>query len=206
MRPKFPRGLSISLPVIIILTLWFTGLRLDPLVLAQATAPPTFEVDGEWPKPLPNGWSVGPVSGITIDARDHVFIVQRAEAVRQAGGAPAPPVVEFDPAGNVVQTWGGPGDGFEWPEQVHGITIDHKDRVWISGNGSTDAHILTFSREGKFLRQIGRAGASGGSNDTANLAHATQMRVDPLTDEVFVSDGELNQHHRVIVFDAETGA
>ena len=173
---------------------------------AASTSAPAFEADARWPKPLPNGWTVGPVSGITADARDHVWIVQRAETVRLAGGQPAPPVIEFDPEGNVVQTWGGPGAGYEWPQQVHGITVDYKDRVWISGNGETDAHILAFSRAGKFLLQIGHAGKNGGSNDTANLGRSTQMRVDPQTNELFVSDGEMNQNHRVIVFDADTGA
>jgi DNA-binding beta-propeller fold protein YncE len=165
---------------------------------------PAFEVVAGWPKPLPNGWAVGPVSGITVDARDHILITQRGEP-REAGSSQAPPVIEFDPDGNVVKTWGGPGQGYEWPEQVHGITVDFKDRVWISGNGPKDAQIVAFSRDGKFLRQIGKAGMSQGSNDTANVNHATQMRVDPQTNELFVSDGE-NGNHRVVVFDAETGA
>ena len=166
---------------------------------------PAFQVDQAWPKPLPNNWTVGPVSGIATDARDHIWIVQRGEMTKQIDRAPAPPVIEFDQAGNVVQTWGGPGDGYEWPQQVHGITVDAKDRVWISGNGEKDAHILAFTRAGKFLLQIGRAGKSGGSNDTANMARPTQMRVDPRANEIFVSDGEQNQNHRVIVFDSETG-
>jgi hypothetical protein len=179
--------------------------RVDAQSGPARLSPPTFEVDPAWPKPLPDGWAVGPVSGITADARDHIMIVQRAEPIREAGGRPAPPVLEFDPDGKVIKSWGGPGAGFDWPEQVHGITIDYKDRVWISGNGSKDAHVVSFTRDGKFLRQIGRAGMSGGSNDTANLGHATQMRVDPQNDELFVSDGE-NGNHRVIVFDSNTGA
>jgi sugar lactone lactonase YvrE len=178
-------------------------------VLALAQTPPavpTFTVDPGWPRPLPNQWAVGPVSGIATDARDHIWIVQRAEAVKQAGRVPAPHVIEFDAAGSVVQAWGGPGGGYQWPEQVHGITVDAKDRVWISGNGEQDTHILTFTRDGKLLRQIGRPGAAGGSDDTANVARATQMRVDVQRNEVYVSDGEMNQHHRVIVFDSETGA
>ena len=164
---------------------------LMPIAAAQTPeAVPVFEVDAAWPKPLPNKWAVGPVSGITTDARDHIWIIHRGEAVKQAGVTPAPPVIEFDAAGNVVQTWGGAGAGYDWPQQVHGITVDGKDRVWISGNGERDTHILVFTRQGKFLRQIGRAGASGGSNDTANLARATQMRVDLQRNEVYVSDGE----------------
>ena len=195
-----------ALPVCLMAVLIVSGK--GPLAQTRGTAgaPPAFSVDPGWPKPLPSGWTVGPVSGIAADARDHIWIVQRAETVRQAGGVPAPPVIEFDASGTVVQTWGGPGDGFEWLEQVHGISVDPRDRIWISGNGPRDAHILSFTRGGRFLLQIGRAGRQGGSNDTANLAHATQMRFDPEAAEVFVSDGELNRNHRVIVFDSETGA
>ncbi len=178
-----------------------------PIVDAQgADEIPQFAVDPAWPKPLPNKWAVGPVSGIATGTLDHIWIIHRGDVVKQEGSVPAPPVIEFDADGNVVQTWGGPGAGYEWPQQVHGITIDARDRVWISGNGEKDAHVLVFTRSGTFLRQIGRAGKSGGSHDTSNLARATQMRIDVRANEVYVSDGEQNQNHRVIVFDSETGA
>jgi DNA-binding beta-propeller fold protein YncE len=116
-------------------------------------------------------------------------------------------VIEFDAAGNVVQAWGGPGAGYEWPQQVHGITVeDATDRVWITGNGEKDTHILAFTRAGKFVLQIGRPGMQGGSNITSNVSQATQVRVDTRAREIFVSDGEQNRNHRVIVFDSETGA
>ena len=205
MNTHFLLRRAIVLGAALIAMTWLAR-ALMPIAAAQTPeAVPVFEVDAAWPKPLPNNWAVGPVSGITTDARDHIWIIHRGEAVKQAGVTPAPPVIEFDAAGNVVQTWGGAGAGYDWPQQVHGITVDGKDRVWISGNGERDTHILVFTRQGKFLRQIGRAGASSGSNDTANVAHATQMRVDLQRNEVYVSDGELNQNHRVIVFDSENG-
>ena len=49
--------------------------------------------------------------------------------------APAPPVLEFDAAGNLVGHWGGPGQGYDWPDSNHGITVDYKGNVWIGGNG-----------------------------------------------------------------------
>jgi DNA-binding beta-propeller fold protein YncE len=175
---------------------------------SAATAAPSFEVDPGWPAKLPNNWVLGPVSGVGIDRNDHIVLVQRNESdsVKKAGGVPAPHVVEFDPQGNVVRTWGGPGSGYTWMEQVHGLTIDHRDRIWISGNGEKDAHLLVFTRTGQLIRQIGTPGSRNGSNDTANLGAATQMRFDPERSEVFVSDGEQNRNHRVIVLDSETGA
>jgi DNA-binding beta-propeller fold protein YncE len=175
---------------------------------AQTLSPkiPVYQVDPFWPKPLPNGWGIGPVSGISADSRDHVWIVHRQETVKQAGGTPAPPVIEFDAQGTVVQTWGGPGAGYEWPEQLHGINVDGQNRVWVTGNGADDAQILVFTIDGTFIRQIGHSGKMSGSNDTANLGHATQARFDAASGSVFVSDGESSQNHRVIVFDAATGA
>ena len=198
---------SAVLVSLVLAALVWSRSAVSPIVEAQPAGDvPQFNVDTAWPKPLPNKWAVGPVSGIATDARDHIWIINRSDLLKPSGNVPAPPVIEFDTAGNVIQTWGGPGAGYEWPQQVHGITVDAKDRVWISGNGEKDAHILVFTREGKFVRQIGASGKSGGSNDTANLARATQMRVDIRANEVFVSDGEQNQNHRVIVFDSETGA
>jgi len=169
---------------------------------------PSFAVDPAWPKPLPNLWLVGAVVGVAVDSKDHVFIVHRPGTLqpnetRSIWGA-APPVLELDPEGNVVNAWGGPGPGYEWPDLEHGIHVDDEDNVWLAGGGPKDSQILKFTRQGKFLMQIGRKGQNGGSNDTGNLGGAAHMIVDRPANELFVADGYVN--HRVIVFDAETGA
>src|SRR5688572_25652169 len=119
---------------------------------------PRFEVDPFWPKPLPNHWLLGRTIGVSVDSQDHVWIVHRQETLdpKEVGGAqnpptseccfPAPPVLEFDQAGNLVGHWGGKGEGYEWPLENHGITVDHKDNVWIGGSGKGDSHILKFTR------------------------------------------------------------
>ena len=130
---------------------------------------PRFEVDPFWPKPLPNHWVLGSTIGVSVDSRDHVWIIHRhqtlnAETEASAGkNTPAgeccsiaPPVLEFDAAGNFVSSWGGPGDGYDWPTSNHGITVDHMDNIWIGGNDMADAHILKFSRTGQFLLQLGK--------------------------------------------------
>src|ERR1700686_1018802 len=100
---------------------------------------PRFEVDPLWPKPLPNHWILGQTIGVSGDAQDHVWIIHRAGSL-EAGEvhatipansppgptpiakcwAPAPPVLEFDPAGNLVNSWGGKGQGYDWPDSNHG--------------------------------------------------------------------------------------
>jgi DNA-binding beta-propeller fold protein YncE len=117
---------------------------------------------------------------------------------------PAPPVIEFDQAGKVVQGWGGDGPGYKWGNDGHGIHVDHNNFVWVGDNVDTGGHIFKFTRDGKFVMRIGQPGTPAGSNDTAHLGRPADMVVDRETNELFVADGYGN--HRVIVFDAATGA
>src|SRR5580704_6428378 len=176
---------------------------------------PTFQVDASWPK-MEGNWIFGSIGGIAIDpTNDHVWVIQRPKTLDKdedyAAQTPpkgnccvsAPPVMEFTPDGKLVQSWGGPGEGYDWPEREHGITIDYKGNVWVGGAGKTDDQILKFTKAGKFLLQIGKSGKSGGSDDTQNLNEPSSIVVYPKTNEVFVADGYVNR--RVIVFDADSG-
>jgi DNA-binding beta-propeller fold protein YncE len=213
-----------------------------PITLQTA---PSFEVDPLWPKPLPNHWLLGSVTGVAVDAQDHVWVVHRGydsmTARTEIGAAtnpktageccvPAPPVLEFDAAGNLLGHFGGPGDKYEWPVSPGGISVDSKGNVWITaagppaipgsanattGRGRTagpstappkpqDAQVLKFSRTGEFLLQIGKAGEVGGNDSTTALNRPAGVDVDIAANEVYVADGFGNR--RVIVFDATTGS
>lgn len=185
------------------------GLAMAVAVGAQSSPPvPKFTVDPFWPKPLPNHWILGAVAGVAVDARDHVWITHRPSTLQpnetRSIWRAAPPILEFDPDGNVVSAWGGKGEGYEWPQLEHGIFVDARDHVWLGGGGEKDSQILEFTRQGHFLMQIGRYGKGRGSNDTANLGAAANMVVDEAARELYVADGYVN--HRIIVFDADTGA
>lgn len=183
---------------------------------ARADAPPQWVVDPFWPKALPNQWGLGQVAGVAVDSRDHVWVIQRPRTLTEdERGAsltpprsmcckPAPSVMEFDPDGNVVQAWGGPGHHPSWPEGEHGIYVDHKDNVWIAGNGPKDHVVLKFARDGRFLMQLGEHQQTGDSRDQKLLGRPADMEVDPATNEVYLADGYKNR--RIIVFDADTGA
>jgi DNA-binding beta-propeller fold protein YncE len=207
----------------------FVGARhfhFNPLtasVAAQSTGAkpaqaPIFEVDPYWPKPLPNHWVLGSTIGLSVDAQDHVWIVHRPMTVEDNFKAAdlkvgdlkiglccsvAPDVLEFDAAGNMVGHWGGKGQGYEWPESNHGITVDSKGGVWIGGNGNTDTQILKFDKTGKFLFQLGKQGVHNGSNDLENFWRPAKIVEDPAANEVYIADGYGNR--RIIVLDRDTG-
>jgi hypothetical protein len=189
---------------------------LEQRAAAQTTVmAPRFEVDPLWPKPLPNHWVVGQAIGVTVDDQDHVWIVHRDNLIgaNEAAAsqdpptasccAKAPPVLEFDPAGTVVGSWGGPHEGYDWPNSNHGITVDYKGNVWIGANEGSDAQVLKFTKAGKFIMQIGKPGQNKGSNDTENFGRAAKIFVDPKTNEAYIADGYGNK--RVVVIDADTG-
>src|SRR5262249_19163438 len=114
---------------------------------AQTPAPqtrevPRFDPDPSWPK-LPSKYVWGQVSSVSIDDRGHAWILQRPSTVRADQKAmAAPPVLEFDEAGNFIQGWGGPGAGYDWPQTEHGIYADPKGFIWLGGNGNTDHHLV----------------------------------------------------------------
>jgi DNA-binding beta-propeller fold protein YncE len=195
------------------------------VVQAAGIQAPRFEVDLMWPKPLPNHWLMGHPNGIAVDAQDHIWVVQNTGSLGPLDlhattkpqiaecCAAAPPVLEFDQEGNVIKSWGGPGEGYDWPDMVHGIRVDYKGNVWIGSHGldgigpggfdSNDHMVLKFTNDGKFLMQIGKPKSSKGNNDTANLRLPAKIFVDPKTNEAYIADGYGN--HRVIVYDADTG-
>ena len=183
---------------------------------------PVFRVDAAWPRPLPeeNGVQLilGQAAGIAVDERNgHVLVLHRpatllADEWNAKESRPVthrcckslPPVVEFDAAGNMVRAWGGPGAGFDWPKVEHGIYVDPEGNVWLAGNGNEDHQILKFTRDGRFLLQIGRPGKSEGSNSRAQLGRPAHMVLDAAASELYVADGYGNR--RIVVFDAKSGA
>jgi DNA-binding beta-propeller fold protein YncE len=230
------RGLVAGASVVALLVIMgISQSVLDRTAAAQnkgAVQAPRFEVDPLWPKPLPNHWILGSTIGVWVDTDDHVWIIHRSTATlgnnektleTKQGEccAGAPPILEFDQEGNLLRHWGGPGQGYEWPDSNHGIFIDYKGNVWIGGNGGPDSHILKFTKDGKFLLQVGKKGARrkegagagnqegqvagfvGGSNDQVSFGRVAKIFVDAKANEAYVADGYLNK--RVAVLDADSG-
>src|SRR5580692_5052752 len=133
-------------------------LALAAALVVQGNSVPKFEFDPNWPKPLPHNWVLGAIGGNFVDAHDHIWVANRPGSLDNNDKyaaldppqadccVPAPSILEFDAAGNLIQGWGGPGSGpspaYEWPDTEHGIFVDYKENIWICGNGGKDTNIL----------------------------------------------------------------
>ncbi len=150
-----------------------------------AQTPPTYEVDPLWPKPLPNHWLLGSVTGVAVDAQDHIWVVHRGydsmTARTEIGAAtnpktadeccvPAPPVLEFDAAGTLVSHWGGAGDKYDWPVSPGGIAVDAQS-VWITAAGPPEI-------PGSANATAGR-GRTGGASTTTTAGRGTAAPAKP---------------------------
>jgi hypothetical protein len=149
---------------------------------ARADAPPAFQPEPFWPKPLPENWILGQVAGIAVGPDDHIWILHRpASLLDDEKGAQAnppqtkcckaaPPVMEFDADGNLLRHWGGANAEQKWVQNEHGIHIAKDGTVWVGGNNDGD-QLLHFTPDGKFINQVGKDDGTKGprSNDTARL-------------------------------------
>jgi hypothetical protein len=183
-----------------------------PVPVDESAAVPSFEVDPGWPR-LPNGWVMGDPSSIAVDRHQNVWILHRPRTVpADKKDHAAPPVLEFDSAGQFVRGWGGPSGDYEWPDTEHGIYVDYKDHVWIGGNNPVaqlrvtdraDDMLLKFKDDGTLVSQFGKRDQSKGNADTVNFHMPADVQVVERTNEAVVADGYGNR--RVIVVDADTG-
>ena len=182
----------------------------------RAQGLPHHVVVPSWPKALPNNWIMGQVAGVAVDRHDRIWILQRPKSntVDELGAeqdpprsmccVAAPPVLVFDTRGNLLESWGGPGVGYDWPQTEHGIWVDGQDNVWIGGNAATDRQILKFSADGRFLLQIGKPSSDPlDSMRTDILGQVASLTVDDAASELYLADGYGNK--RIIVFNSETG-
>ena len=186
---------------------------------ACAQDAPAYKVDPSWPKQLPKDWIMGQVGGVAVDSKNHIWVLQRpsSDTPEELGASlnpprsqccfPAPPVLEFDSQGNLLQSWGGPGKGYDWPAIEHGIYVDRKNNVWLGSSGPGDRQVLKFTNDGHFLMQIGHREAPAAPADSQShtlLGRPAGIAVDDDAQEVYIADGYLNK--RIVVFDAQTGA
>jgi len=225
---------------------------LAPVAWSQARGP-RYQVQALWPKPFSNqSWVLGSITGVTVDAQNHIWVVHRGGDSLENNEkgmmlnppsaslccTAAPFVLEFDQAGTLLSSWGGPGQGYQWPQSPGSLAVDVKGNVWITAAGLEpapargrgpndptaaeqpaaaggrrgagaaappapgDAHVIKFSRDGKFLLQIGTPGKMDGPDSQTTLNKPSAIAYDAMANEVFVAD---TGNRRIVVFDADSG-
>ncbi len=104
----------------------------------RAQTAPSFKYDPDWPKPLPNKWKMGGVTGLAVDKDDNVWVLNRPNdlvsiEVHAEQDPPladccahAPAMIHFDKAGNVIGSFDAP--------QGHGMAVDKQGFIYIGQN------------------------------------------------------------------------
>jgi len=217
----------------------------EQAALAQDGAPAYRNVP-LWPRPFQDdSWVIGSVTGVTVDSQNHVWVAHRGNFSLEANergmipapggtGQPsssvccmaAPYILEYDVAGTLLSSWGGPSSTYAWPQAIGGIAVDAAGHVWIAAAGMetppatgrgrggaarpdaaeappADAHVLKFTRDGRHLMTIGTAGKTDGPDSQSTLNRPSAVAVDDDAGEVFVAD---MGNRRIVVFDSQTGA
>jgi len=177
---------------------------------AQSGAP-RYEFDASWNKPFPNRWINGGLGGLCVDGNDHVLVLNRQDAGRAelSAGAMAPPMIEFDAAGNVVHSWGDPK---LIDSRLHSCHYDKDGNVWIASAPS--GMVQKYSHDGsRLLLTIGKKGVYDTADGTekgkplnspaAAFHMPSSIFVDRGNGEVYIADGESDtSNSKIAVFDA----
>ena len=191
--------------------LFIAGVGVVNPVRAQAQNVPRYAVDPFWPRlPLPDRWITGGLGGMCIDGRDHVYILNRGNVDPEDldGASMAPSVIEFDPDGNVVRSWGDPA---MLGDRLHDCHVDQDQNVWIIASATGIAQ--KYSSDGsELLLQIGEAGVYDSSDGTregqalnsnrAQFFLPASIDLDAATGDIYIADGELpGGNQRIAVLD-----
>ena len=161
---------------------------------ANSQANPYRTVEG-WAK-LPAGRSWGATSAVDV-ARDgkSIWIAERCGANTCAGSS-LPAILLFDPAGQLVTSFG--AGTFVFP---HGIHVDRGGNVWVTdarGRDGKGHQVFKFSRDGKLLLALGKAGVTGEGPDVFNQPSDVAVAANG---DVFVADGhDENSNARIVKF------
>jgi DNA-binding beta-propeller fold protein YncE len=165
-------------------------------VIAQrgGAAAPSLQVNPLWPEPLPNHWVLGSVTGVAVDSKDHIWVTHRGADSLEGGEkgmmlspqtssqccTAAPFVLQFDAEGKLVSNFGGPGQGYQWPQSPGSLTVDGKGNVWIAGAGVEPAPAGSArGRGGVDTTAAGVAAAARGNAAPAGPVDAHVLKFGP---------------------------
>ena len=146
------------------------------------SAPNPYRTIADWAK-LPEGRTWGATAGVALDRNDNIWVAERCGA-NSCAGSDLPPILEFDPSGKLLKSFG--AGMFLFP---HGITVDKDGNIWVTDGQGKDGkgqQIFKFSPDGKVLMTLGKAGVAGDGPDTFNQPSAVAIAPNG---DIFVADG-----------------
>src|SRR6202162_3389104 len=197
-------------------------LVLCALLGAQEPTAPKFKFDPDWPKPLPNKWKMGGVTGLAVDKDDNVWVYDRPNDLTdielEAELTPPiadccvrpPSMIHIDKNGNTIGSFDAP--------QGHGMAVDSKGFAYLGNtvDGQNTVHKYD-SKTGQMVKAVPRAPENqpGGNNAEAQAAFRAkyppttpmivgqieEVRLDEKARELYAADSYLGG--RVMVFDMD---
>ncbi len=179
------------------------------MLLAQTSAPSPYRATLGWEQ-LPEGRTLGIVSGVIPDPDgEHLWILDRCGA-NQCAGTDIDPIMKFDLDGNLVESFG--AGLFAFP---HGFALDHEGFLWVSEGGAHgDARaelgesmgmghqIFKLTRQGDVVMRIGEAGVWGA--DETHFNGPSGVAISPGGD-IWVSDGHRGGNNRIVKLASDGG-
>jgi hypothetical protein len=138
------------------------------------SAQPSYPPPNDLPNPystvagwahLPDGRRWGSTAGVDVGPDGHIWAYDRCGA-NSCANSPLDPIIEFDASGNPLKHFG--AGLFVQP---HGFFVDKDSNVWVTdaqGQNGKGHQVFKFSRDGKVLLTLGKAGVPGNGPDTFN--------------------------------------
>ena len=144
---------------------------------------------------LPPGRTMGSLSAVGIDPKGNIWAAERC-GQNSCAGRPEAPILQFDPSGKVLKSFG--ENMFIFP---HGFDVDREGNVWVTdarGQDGKGHQVFKFSPDGKLLLTLGKAGVPGDGPDTFN--EPSDVASAPNGD-IFVADGhDAKSNARIVKF------
>src|SRR5580700_3044842 len=126
---------------------------------AQTQNAPKYKVDADWPKPLPNKWKMGGVTGLAVDKDDNVWVYDRPNDLTDieleaeltppiADCCTRPPsMIHIDKAGDVIGSFD--------PPQGHGMTVDSKGFIYLGNTVNGIGNVRKYDpKTGAMLSEL----------------------------------------------------
>ena len=141
----------------------------------QAQSAPRYQYDPGWPKPLPNKWKVGGITGLAVDRNDDVWVLNRPNDLTDielhAELTPpladccvrAPSMIHISKNGDVLGS-------FEAP-QGHGMDVDSQGFVYIG----QDTVRKYDPKSGKVVAEIARVPETEGGGPPGGRGAAPRV-------------------------------